>query len=345
MLQKTNKLFIGKDISRDAQVVDGANMYTITLSSGLADGEVVVLDKFQKVLAAGSTVADTDTIYICQSTGSTYSYSLPNGSAVTGARRVRMSDPIKANLVKSFIGTSYTAKSEQVTTFDVTALSAVVVNTEYILRIVYKDMNEHPGQFTATYRHVPAATTLSTFTDNMRNAVNAHAGRRVQATSTGTTIVLTGLPIPDCTSGLTDIDKFSMVTFDAFLLYVDSNDLWQEVTITSKTTTPASFGVGTWELMRDMEKECWGYLGIGNRTHFPVTLPDASVVKSATYDVIHIEHDNDYLSPDNQYTKNTPLVTTLAFVVPSSGTQEVAVLAVLNPWMASCPGNFAPVTV
>lgn len=335
MLQKTNKLFIGKDINRDAQVVDGANMYTITLSTGLADGEVVVLDKYKKVLAAGATRTDSDTIFICQATGATYNYSLPNGSAVTGARRVRISDPIKAGLVKSFVGTPYAAKAEQVTTFDVTALAAVVVNTEYILRVVYKDMNEHPGQFTATYRHTPAVDTLATFTGNMEAAVNAHAGRRVQATSTGTTIVLTGLPIPDSTTGLTDIDKFSMVSFDAYLLYVDTNDSWQECTITSKVTTAADYGVGTWELMRDMEKECWGYLGITNRTHFPYSLPDACVVKSATYNVIQIEHDNDYLSPDNQYTKQTPLVTTIGFVVPTTGTQQANVLARLNPWMES----------
>jgi len=320
-------------------------MYTITLSTGLADGEVVVLDKFKKVLAAGSTIADTDTIFICQATASTYNYALPDGTAVSSARRVRLSDPIKGNLVKSYVGKSYVAKAEQVTTFDVTALAAVVVGTEYLIRIVYKDMNEHPGQFTATYRHTPAATTLATFTDNMMDAVNAHAGRRVQATSTGTSIILTGLPIPECTTGLTDIDKFSMVQFEAYLLYVDSNDYWQECTITSKTTTGPTYGSGTWEQVRDMEKESWGYLGITNRTHFPIILPDACAVKSATYDLIHIEHDNDYLSPDNQYTKNTPLMTTIAFVVPSSGTQETSVLAVLNPWMASCPGSFAQVTV
>lgn len=345
MLQKTNKLFIGKDINRDAQVVDGASMYTITLSTGLADGEVVVLDKYKKVLAAGSTIADTDTIFICQGTGSTFSYSNEAGTAVTGARKVRLSDPIKGALVKSYQGESYTAKAEQVTTFDVTALSAVVVGTEYLIRIVYKDVNEHPGQFTATYRHTPAVTTLATFTDNMMDAVNAHAGRRVQSTSTATTIVLTGLPKPECTTGLTDIDKFDMVQFEAFLLYVDADGYWQECTITSKTTTGPTYGSGTWEQVRDMEKDSWGYLGITNRTKFPVQLPDACAVKDSTYDLIHIEHDNDYLSPDNQYTKNTPLVTTIAFVVPSSGTQETTVLGVLNTWMASCPGSFAAVSV
>lgn len=345
MLNKVNKLFIGKDINRDAQVVDGASMYTITLSTGLADGEVVVLDKFRKVLAAGSTYADTDTIFICQGTGSTFSYTNEAGTAVTGARKVRLSDPIKGNLVKSFKGESYTAKAEQVTTFDLTATAAVVVGTEYLVRIVYKDINEHPGQFTATYRHTPAVTTLSTFTTNMAAVVNAHSGRRVQATRTATSLILTALPIPECTTGLTDLDKFSMVQFEAYLNYVDADGYWQEVTITSKVTSGPTYGSGTWEQIRDMEKESWGYLGITNRTHFPVQLPDACAVKDATYDLIHIEHDNDYLSPDNQYTKQTPLLTTLAFVVPSAGTQETSVLAVLNPWMASCPGNFSPVTV
>ncbi|MBE3085295.1 MAG: hypothetical protein IMZ64_03635 [Bacteroidetes bacterium] len=181
----------------------------------------------------------------------------------------------------------------------------------------------------------------------MMDKVNAHSGRRVQATSTGTTIVLTGLPIPESTTGLSDIDTFTMVDFDAFLLYIDTDGNWQSTVGVTKTVTDGTgtTGSGTWEQVRDLEKECWGYLGITNRTHFPVQLPSACAVVSATYDLIQIEHDNDYLSPDNQYVKNTPLTTTIALVVPSSGAQETNILAVLNPWMASTPGAFANISL
>jgi hypothetical protein len=48
MLQRTNKLLIGKDISRDAQVVDGAIITTTVASTGLADGESLFLTRILK---------------------------------------------------------------------------------------------------------------------------------------------------------------------------------------------------------------------------------------------------------------------------------------------------------
>ena len=61
--------------------------------------------------------------------------------------------------------------------------------------------------------------------------------------------------------------------------------------------------------------------------------------------MIVIEHDVPYQSPDNQYVKEAPQTTVLAFVVPSSGTQQATVLGQLNPWMASCPKAFANVAL
>lgn len=342
MLQRTSKIFIGKDIDRTAAVVGGATM--TTLVANIVEGEVVVLDKYKSVLSAGNTIADTESIFVCQGTGETYSYTNEAGTATTGVRKLRVSDEIQGALVKSYKGVSYDAKSEQIDSWDVTGI-VPTAGTEYLLRVVYTDMNEHPGQFTQTYRYTAPTAVLATLTAGMAAKVNAHVGRRVQATSTGTTIVLTGLPMPEVTTGLTDFDKFSMVEFESFLNYVDADGYWAEVGGTL-TRTAADYGQGTWELMRDAEKDCWGYLGITNRTQYPVQLPTAQVVKSATYDQIVIEHDTEYLSPDNQYRKTTPSTTIIGMVVPTAGhTMETAVLAQLNPWMASCPGAFNAISL
>jgi len=344
MLQRTNKLLIGKDISRDAQVVDGAAITTTTGSTGLADGEVVVLDKNFKVLAAGATIADSDIIYICQGTAETYDYVNEAGTPVSTNRRLIMSDPIEGKLVRKYTGTSYAAKSEQ---NDSWALAAVVpvVGTEYLIRIVYKDMNEHPGRFTQTYRVIADGVDPdANLVDLLQAKINAHNGRRVNATSATTTLVITGRAIPECTTGLTDIEEFRMVEFESFINYVDSDGNWQEVGGTL-TRTVADYGSGTWEQIRDLEKRALPYRGIHNFTMFPVQLPTVNTVKDSTYDLIVIEHDKSYTSPDNQYVKQAPLTTILAFVVPSSGTQENSVLAVLNPWMASCPGSFSNVVI
>ena len=344
MLQRTNKLLIGKDISRDAQVVAGATIVTSVGSTGLADGEVVVLDKDFLVLAAGATIADSDIIYICQGTSLTYSYTNEQGTEVTFNRRIILSDPIQGSLVRSYKGISYDAKSEQIDSWDLTGITPVV-GTEYFVRIVYKDMNEHPGQFTQTYRIVATGATLATnLIDALDAKINAHSGRRVNATNTATTLVLTGREIPECTTALTDLEEFRMVEFESFINYIDSDGNWTSLGATL-TRTAADYGSGEWEQVRDMEKRALPYRGVHNFTMFPVQTPAQDTVKDETYDFIVIEHDKSYVSPDNQYVKQAPLTTVIAFAVPGTGTQETSVLQQLNPWMASLPRAFANVAV
>lgn len=343
MLQRTNKLLIGKDINRDQHVVDGAVITTTTATTGLIDGEIVVLDKNFCVLAAGKTISDTDIIYICQGTADTFGYSNELGTGVTAIRRLIFSDPIQGAKVRKYVGTAYAAATEQTDSWALTGF-VPVTGTEYLVRIVYKDMNEHPGQFTQTYRITATDALLATWVVAMNAKINAHGGRRVDSTTnTTTTLVLTGRHIPECTTGVTDIEEFRMVEFESFILYIDADGNWTEITATSatpNTRVPAEYGSGTGALVRDYERRAMAYRGIVNITQFPWQFPDIYTTYASTYNLITIEHDKSYLSPDNQYVKQAPLTTTIAFVVPSSGNQQDAVLAQLNPWMASCPGAF-----
>jgi hypothetical protein len=344
MIQRTNKIFIGKDINRTAAVVEGM-LEQSSVSAGyifsLVEGEILVLDKFKKVLGIGKTISDTDVIYICQGLAATYSGTNELGTAMTSMRKLRVSDPIIGKNVKSYSGISYAVATQQNT---VITPATPVAGTEYILRIIYKDIWEHPGQYTSTYRCISADTSATTLSTAFTAKINAHGGRRVDAVDNTGSFTITGKAIPQCTTGLNDLDPFSLVEFKAVLDYVNSTGTWttQGGTLTN---TAASYGSGMWEAVRDAERAAWGYQGITNRTHYPIILPDVCTVVSATYDIITIEHDNAYLSPDNQYVKHTPLTTQIAFVVPSTGTQEQAVLGVLNSWMGSCPGSFAPVSV
>lgn len=345
MLTRVNKLLIGKDINRDAQVVDGATLATITLSTGLADGEVVVLDKYKKVLAAGATSADSDTIYIAQATSKTFNYTNELGTAVTAAREVIISDPIKASKVRSYKARTYTAKAEQTAAVDLTGLTPVA-GTEYLIRVIYKDMEEYPSQFTQTYRHIATAAdaaAIDTFGASLIAKVNAHAGRRVQASYVdGTDILtLTALEIPDCCTALTDINEFRMVEFEARFLYVDADGLWQTMPSTSTTVsyTGPTYGSGNWEQVRDLEKAQFPYVGVSNFTQFPVITPTMSTVVDSCYDLIVIEHDREYLSPGINTYQYTSLTTILALATASNGvnagTQAALIVGQLNPWFAS----------
>jgi hypothetical protein len=191
---------------------------------------------------------------------------------------------------------------------------------------------------------VSTTATLDTWGAAIAAKINKHAGRRVQATYTDgdDTLLLTAKEIPDCCSTLSDIDRFSMVRFEAYANYVTSTGAWATIpsTVTTCTYVPANEGSGNWEQIRDLEKDVIGYRGVSNLTWFPVLKPTQDAVVDATYNMITIEHDAPYKSPDNQYVKEAPHTTILAFVVPSSGTQQTSVLAQLNPWMASCPNAF-----
>jgi len=354
MLKRTDKLLIGKDISRDAQVVAEATLATISASTGMAEGELVVLDKFKLVLTAGDTIADTDTIFICQGSGETFDYTNEAGTLTATNRKLLFSDAIEGAKVRKFLARSYTAKAEEVSTLTVTGLTAVA-GTEYLIRVIYKDIKERPAPFTQTYRVIASAAdaaSLDVFTDSIAAKINAHSGRRVNATESATTVVLTGRPIPECTSGVTDIDKFVMVEFDAYALEVNSDGvqiaLDSGITTNAWVTTGPTYGSGTWEKIRDLEKAQLGHIGLSNKTQFPVIAPDMDVVKDETYDLIIIEHDKTYLAPNNQGVEVTSLSTVVAIPDNAAGpasNQAGDILAQLNPWMASCPGAFANITV
>jgi hypothetical protein len=219
---------------------------------------------------------------------------------------------------------------------------------------VYTDMEEYPGQFTQTYRYTAVAADVAdvdVWGAAMAAKINAHAGRRVQATytSSGNIFLIAGKAIPECTTGLTDIDEYKQVTFKCYFNYVDSDGNWQPVTVTSTTNVAADPGHGTWEQVRDMEKLQFAYKGVSNFTQFPIITPTPSTVKNAYYDLIVIEHEKEYLSPGINAYQTTPLTTVIALATASTGVnalgQRAAIMAVLNPWMASTAKHFANVVV
>jgi hypothetical protein len=329
MIDRVNKVLIGKNISRTASaVLTGA-------SQAAAEGEIFVLDKNKNILTPGATIDDTDTIYIAEILGDTYSYVTEStGTSVTGVKKYIVSDPIQGNKVKSYIGRAYTAITEQVVTIDGSTF-APVVGTEYAIRVVYTDTFERPGQVTATYRVISTSTSSDTLWQQFVTKINKHVNRRVIASGT-TELVLTGRAMPfDRTDDVNAIDEYYQVTFKAFLF---SNN-FGDSTVTY-TTRPVS-GNGTWQKVRDAEKKALSYKGIMNRTIFPVQMPAMRTVKSTNYNTIVIEHDKTYTAPDS-YNKDTRLTTEI--YIPTTAGQMANVLSVLNPWMNSTPNALPSVS-
>ena len=327
MLNRVNKPFIGKAISRTASLVvygSGGN---------LAQGEIVVLDKNKTILPAGSDIMDTDTIFIAEGLGDTYSYVTETGTSVTGVRKMLFSDPIVGRTVRAYTGRPYAAAVEEVVTIAGSTF-APVVGTLYKLRIVFSDTFERPGQVTSTYNITATSTSAATLWSAFVAQINKDVNARIVATTPSSNLVLTGRVLPyDVTDTVDAIDEYKQVNFKAFLYSANFGD-----TTVTYTTRPFP-GNGTWQRVRDVEKlAIANQRGVSNFIWFPVIKPAMRTVASTNYNAIVITHDTPYISADNQYVKESPQTTEL--YIPTTAGQLNDVLSVLNPWMASLPASF-----
>jgi len=345
---KVNTILIGKDIARTEDLDISASA-----SQNVAEGEVFVTDKNGSLLNSSSTISDSDIIYIGVGTRETYDVTLPNGTAVSDLRKIKWSNPIEGNRVKGFKGLSGdSSATEAQATIDIDGASSFtpVVGEEYVVRVVYKEVSEHPGQFVQEFRVIADSTTSSNLTDAFVSKINKDNESRVVASNSSNDLQLVGKDVSDETKDA--IDEYRQVNFEVFLKMgysASDSSGWDDVSVTYDNNPHP--GNGNPKIVRDREKHAQGYEGITNRVHFPVISPELNVDMSNWYDSIIIEHDKSYIAADNQYEKEAPLTTEIYIptgadqtsTAPTSG--HDAVLNVLNPWMASTPKDLNNVTV
>ncbi len=327
MQKKVEKVFILKDIIRTATLVIGG------AGDNIADGEGVILDKDKNIITTGDTIDDTDTIYVVEGLTNTYDYVTPNGTSITGVRQLLTSDAIEGIAVTEWTGTSYAAAVEAVATLS--GSITPVVGQEYVLRIVYPDIETHPGQFTYTYRVIATTAVLADLYNAFVAQINAHAERRINASYATSVLTLTALPYDD-NAEIDSVNEYKQVIFKVFL----QSDNFDSVVVTY-TANPFP-GIGTWQLARDEEKWAQGYEGLLNRTAFPTQVPTFRTVKSETYDVLVIRHKNWYTAGTN---REEQVDITTKIYIPVGAGQATNILADLNPWMASLPKAFSNVSV
>ncbi len=190
----------------------------------------------------------------------------------------------------------------------------VVAGHRYVLRIVFKDINEAPGQFTHTYETVATDATVKNVIDALVAKVNKHPNRRVAATGDTTKITLTAL-VRDDNEGVDSLNEYAQVNMEVSLYETIPGALLSNqpkavdgVTITK---TPANPGRGNWKIVRDEEKKYMGYQGHVFTGAYPTVEQKLLVKEGAQYNTVTIESNNLYLSNDNQYRKTTPIAVTL----------------------------------
>lgn len=307
MIQHVNTVLIGKTLPS-----------AYTTADALTAGDVALFDQNRAIIKTAADAAKATSLYIGVAQNKV-KVTMPNGSVADKAN-IKFGNEIQKNSNPSAVIGEYVAPVQDKIVITLTN-ATIIAGHRYVLRIVYKDMYEAPGQFTHTYEVFAANTTAADLAAAIVKKINKHANRRVNASASAAVITLTAMEKDD-NNGVYSLNEYSVVDMEASLyvtipgaILSNQPDAIPGATIVK---TPGNPGKGYWKQVRDAEVRYMGYQGHVFTGAYPEVVQDRMVEQDATYDYITVENDNKYLSNDNQYIKTTPLTTEL-YVKHSTG--------------------------
>lgn len=314
MITRVDSVIIGKKVPANYTTVDALNA-----------GEVALFDENRALIKDQDAALKASTIYVGVCTGD-MSVTMPNGTSST-KKVVEYSNAIQKASKPSYVMSEYEAPVAEKIEIDLTNVKPVIGH-RYVLRIVYKDLYEAPGQFTHTYETIATTEVADDLGNALLKKINKHANRRVSAAFSTHKLALTAMEKDD-NEGVYSLNEYSVVSMEASLYVTIPGALLSNVpeavpgaTIKKIAGNP---GKGFWKQVRDMEVRMLGYKGHVFTDAYPVIEPKRFVTEGATYDYFTIENDNLYLSPDNQYIKTTPLTTEV--YIEHNGSNNTSVFA------------------
>lgn len=300
MIQHVNTVLIGKTLPSD-----------YTTADALTAGDVALFDQNRAIIKTAADAAKATSLYIGVAQNKV-KVTMPDGSVADKAN-IKFGNEIQKNSNPSAVIGAYVAPVQDKIVITLTN-ATIIAGHRYVLRIVYKDMYEAPGQFTHTYEVFAANTTATGLAAAIVKKINKHANRRVNASASDAVITLTAMEKDD-NNGVYSLNEYSVVDMEASLyvtipgaILSNQPDAIPGATIVK---TPGNPGKGYWKQVRDAEVRYMGYQGHVFTGAYPEVVQDRMVEQDATYDYITVENDNKYLSNDNQYIKTTPLTTEL----------------------------------
>lgn len=307
MIQHVNTVLIGKTLPS-----------AYTTADALTAGDVALFDQNRAIIKTAADAAKATSLYIGVAQNKV-KVTMPDGSVADKAN-IKFGNEIQKNSNPSAVIGEYVAPVQDKIVITLTD-ATIIAGHRYVLRIVYKDMYEAPGQFTHTYEVFAANTTAADLAAAIVKKINKHANRRVNASASAAVITLTAMEKDD-NNDVYSLNEYSVVDMEASLyvtipgaILSNQPDAIPGATIVK---TPGNPGKGYWKQVRDAEVRYMGYQGHVFTGAYPEVVQDRMVEQDATYDYITVENDNKYLSNDNQYIKTTPLTTEL-YVKHSTG--------------------------
>lgn len=312
-------------ITRVGTVLIGKNCPTsYTTADALAAGDVAMFDQDRKIIKTAAEAVKASTLYIGVAQDKV-TVTKPDGTTEQKAN-IEFSNAIQKDSKPSAVIGTYVAPVQEKIVITLTN-ATIVAGNRYVLRIVYKDMFEDPGQFTHTYEVFAESATAADLATAIVKKINKHANRRVQASASAAVITLTAMEKDD-NEGVYSINEYSVVSMDASLYETIPGALLSNypkaVAGATIVKTPGNPGKGYWKQVRDREARQMGYKGHVFTGAYPEVEQVRKVVAGDTYDYATIENNNLYLSNDNQYIKTTPILTELYV---KAGTLNNSVLA------------------
>lgn len=308
MIQHVDTVLIGKQTPASYTTVDA-----------LAVGDVAIFDQNKAIIKTAADAANASSLYVGVAQNK-INVTLPDGTVAQKAN-IKFSNEIQKGSKPSAVIGEYVAPTQDKIVITFSDSANIIIGHRYVLRIVYKDMYEAPGQFTHTYEVYASSTDGEALATDLAKKINKHANRRVQAVADSGVLTLTAMEKDD-NEGVNSLNEYSTVSMEASLYTtlpsaIVSNfpEAVEGVTIVK---TPGNPGKGYWKQVRDAEVRFMGYQGHVFTGAYPSVEQDRMVESGASYDYITIENDNLYLSNDNQYIKTTPLTTEL-YVKHASG--------------------------
>lgn len=275
-------------------------------------GEAALFDGNKKLITSEADAAAADALYIgvCQGTMKVVN---PSSGELEDKKMIEYSNKIEKDAHFNYAVNDYEAPVAE--KIEINLASATIISGHrYVLRIVYKDLYEAPGQFTHTYEVIATSATAQDLCNAFAKQINMHPNRRITVNPSSNKLVLTAMEKDD-NEGVNSINEYSIVSMEATLYTTIPGVLLsnqpESVPGATITKTAGKMGKGYWKIVRDAEMRNMGYKGHVFTGAYPEVEQDKKVNPANTYDSLVIENDNKYLSPDNQYVKATPLTTTL----------------------------------
>ena len=269
--------------------------------------------------------------------------------------RIKWSNVINRDDVKSITKTTYTADTEDAVTIAFSSASGVLATggilttagKRVVLRLTFKDTPTRYRKWTESYEYITSdGETPATIAEGLAAMINSDKNaKRARVTADGTTtsgsLVITAMKYDDDES-VDSINVYDKVRFDANIYYTDpsaagfsSKNKYFPLG-TTVTKVPGKTYTATAKLVRDIEAQAMGYQGILNRGEgtWPIIKPGMNVELDKDYNSITIEFENMYRAADDIFRKTKQTVN--IFCVKETN-QYTQLASIIDAFIGSTP--------